>query len=137
MAAPILAVEGGAETVAFPGTMTTVCEDRCRALRDSRQRGLQRVVERDDNLAAVSALAGGHDDGVVADVRPGYAQQVAQPQARMRGEINGMGDLRRTRRLELGNVGVRPDDFRAVAGVELLDALTGVAGDLAERVNGE
>jgi hypothetical protein len=55
----------------------------------------------------------------------------------MRGEINGMGDLGRARRLDLGDIGVRPDDLRAVVGVELLNALTRIAGDLPERVHSE
>lgn len=38
-------------------------------------------MQRDDRFAAVAALACGEDDRVVADVRPGHAYQIAQPQA--------------------------------------------------------
>ena len=72
---------------------------------------------------------------ILPDMRPGQPEQVAKSQAGMGGKIDGVCDLRRTSLLELRNIGVGPNDFRAVAAVELLDSLARVARDLAERVN--
>ena len=52
------------------------------------------------------------------------------------GKIDGVGDLRGAGLLDAGDVGFGPDDLGAVAAVELLDALAGIAGDLAERIDG-
>ncbi len=73
----------------------------------------QRVVGRDDDLPTMPALASGHNDRVIADVRPGNAQQVSETQPRMSCKVNGVGDLCRAQeviltwaksgRLELGD----------------------------------
>src|SRR5262245_50944758 len=54
----------------------------------------------------------------------------------MRCKIDGVGDLRRARFLELGNFSVCPNYLTTVPAVELLDALTWIRGNLAERVHG-
>lgn len=53
----------------------------------------------------------------------------------MGGEIDGVRDFGAARRLDACDIGVGPDDLRAVSAVELFDALTRVTGDLAKRVN--
>src|SRR5438874_13571946 len=63
-------------------------------------------------------------------------QQVAEPQAGMRCKVDGVGDISGASLLDTGDVGFGPDDLGAVAAVELLDALAGVAGDPAERIDG-
>ena len=82
-------VEGAAETIGRPGRPLAAGQDRGRPIRDARENIAQRTVERDDHVALVVALAGGEDDGVVADVRPGQPQQVAEPQAGIGGKIQG------------------------------------------------
>jgi len=73
-------VERAAETIGRPLSPAAAAQDRSRALRDTRDDLTKCAVQRDDRLAAVPALAGGEHDRIAADVRPGYARQIAQPQ---------------------------------------------------------
>src|SRR5262249_50273096 len=77
-------VEGTAKPVLSPRTAPAAGQDRGRALRDACQQAFERVVERDDCFSAMSALACGNDDRVLAYVRPGQAQQIAEAQAGVR-----------------------------------------------------
>jgi hypothetical protein len=81
------------------------------------------------------ALARGYDDLVLADVRPGQPQQIAEPQPGMRSEIDGEADVGRTCFLDQDYIVLGPDDLRAVGSVELLDALGGISCNLAERID--
>src|SRR6516225_8902029 len=54
----------------------------------------------------------------------------------MSSQIDCVGNLWRAGLLEQGNIGIRPDNLGPVAAIELLDALAGIAGDLAERIDG-
>src|SRR3984893_2897715 len=68
-------------------------------------------------------------------MRPRQAQQVTQAQAGMRSKIDRVSNIWRARFLQQGDVRVCPNDFRSVATVELLDALTWIARNAAERIN--
>jgi hypothetical protein len=70
-------------------------------------------------LAAATALAGGHDDGVIADVRPREPQQVAETQAGIGGEIDCIGHFNRAGLFQANDVCVSPDDITSIIGVEL------------------
>ena len=50
----------------------------------------------------------------------------------MTGKVGGVGNLSRTGLLDVGDVGVNPDDFGAVVVVEMFESLTGIARNLAE-----
>ena len=63
-------IERGAESILGPGPMLAVGKDRGRPLWDGGQDFFQIIIQRDDRLAPVITLAGGDDDGIVADVRP-------------------------------------------------------------------
>jgi hypothetical protein len=51
------------------------------------------------------------------------------------GEINGVGNLSRACTLQLDDIALGPYDLGTVLAVELLYALAGVAGNLAEGVD--
>ena len=106
------------------------------ALRDTREDVTKRIIERNDRLSAVLALAGGEHDRVVADVRPGEPQQITKPQAAVARKIDGIGYFGRAGFPDVRDVQVGPDDLRAVVVVEVLYALAGVARNLAQRVHG-
>src|SRR6266851_10068305 len=128
-------VERAAETVSRPRSTPAISQDRGRALWNALQDIAKRAVQRDDCLAAVLALAGGEHDRVVADVRPRHAHQIAQTQAGVASEIDGVGDLGRARFLDVRKVGICTNDLRAVVTVEMLDPFAGIPGDLAKRID--
>lgn len=57
------------------------------------------------------ALARRDGDGVGANVRPRQSQQVAEPKAGMRGQVNRVCDIRRARLLQQRYIGFGPDDL--------------------------
>ena len=75
------------------------------------------------------APACGEHDRVVADVRPRHAHQIAQRQAGVASEIDGVGDLGRVGFLDVRDVGICPNDLGAVVVVEVLNALARIARD--------
>ena len=74
----------------------------------------------------MAAFASGEYDCVFTDVRPCQPHQVTQSQARVTSEIDGVSDLGRAGAFNLGDVGVCPDDFRAVVVVQVFDSLAGI-----------
>ena len=69
------------------------------------------------------------------NVRPRQAQQIAEPQAGRGGQIDRVRNLGSAGFLDAGNVGIGPDDLRAIGRCRVLDALAWIAGDLAERID--
>jgi hypothetical protein len=78
------------------------------------------------------AFSRGDDNLVVIKMRPGQPQEVAEAQACMSRQFNGMGYFYFGSLFDACDIGLGPDDLSAIGIVELLDALAWVPGDLAK-----
>jgi hypothetical protein len=121
--------------LAVHGRRRAASQDGGRAFRDAGEDRAHVVIERDDGFLPLPALAGPQHDCIVTDVRPREADQVAKTQARVRSQVDGVGEFGRAHPLHLGNVGIVPDDLGAVGVIQTLDPLARIAGNLAQWIN--
>jgi hypothetical protein len=109
--------------------MLAAGQNRGRAPGDTRQNVAKRTIQRNNRLSPVPALAGGEHDGFFANMGPGQANQVAEPQAGIGGQIDSVADFGGAGDLDVVDIGLGPDDLGPVVLVEVLDSFAWVAGD--------
>jgi hypothetical protein len=132
----LCADKGTGEELRPPGLMPAVGQNRGRALGDLLEHVAQGIVERNDRLALVVALARCDDDRVFANMRPRQPNEITKAEAGMCRKVERQDYLRRAHPFDLRHVSVGPNRLGSVAAVEQLDALAGIARELSERIHG-